>query len=149
MYPEPVPVVTGIESLGYPLVTFVRPFKVFLHVRFYKEHDFKGFVASAFRYRHVNFTILDNPSAYIEPQVFICVGIVKLNLRKYLRELLNKLRNAVPSRIKPKDVRFFKILVIGIPFCAPSGNRPLVPSRITVFFQIAQNTMKTKKWEIS
>lgn len=83
MYPEPVPVVTGIESLGYPLVTFVRPFKVFLHVRFYKEHDFKGFVASAFRYRHVNFTILDNPSAYIEPQVFICVGIVKLNLRKY------------------------------------------------------------------
>ena len=52
MYPEPASVVTGIESLGYPLVAFVRQFKVFIHSRFNKEHDFKGFVASAFRYRH-------------------------------------------------------------------------------------------------
>lgn len=138
MYPESVSVVTCIGSLGYPFVTFVRQFKAFLYVRIYKEHDFKGFTASTIGYRHVDFTIFENPSAHIEPQVFICVGVVKLNLWEYLGKFLNKQRHTIPSRVKPKEVRLFKILVVGIPFCAPSGNRPLVPGWITVFFDIAQ-----------
>ena len=60
------PVIICTECLGNPFVTFVRQFKIFVHSRFHKKHDFKGFVASTFGYRHVDFSIAGCSSSRIE-----------------------------------------------------------------------------------
>ena len=64
-YEHTLPNIRGSLSNTY-FVTFVRQFKIFVHSRFHKKHDFKGFVASTFGYRHVDFSIAGCSSSRIE-----------------------------------------------------------------------------------